>query len=371
MTDINDALLSLISEDDREKYVNPGKIQRRVYCEKSFLEEMMPLLEKAVNPMEMTERDLQVKALFDILVQFDLYLNIPKSDIDYLANCSFKELQGVDKIIWSIWQKKYGNPKSVKMRGEEDFVHINSINENSKHEVLNALFMTISSPDVCEQISKNYGVTILQFDTQKQFVKPIRLLKNSWLEQQIEKSQKVSSNWNFLNNVSFLSNSMIIVDRYILRTEKSIRLNVLPILDKLLPKHSLLIPFNVTFVVNDRETENELSIKEAKNILSALINQIRTDFNIVINIYKMEGREHNRWIITNNQYIKCEAGFGLITEDDKTKRQYYTNSTNIHVSCIFSNSYDRKDYESLCKRIIGYQLYKKDWYDNVGNRLLC
>lgn len=366
------SLVNILPEEEQDKYVNPEKIQRRVYCELAFLEKIQFLFEKAVNPMEMSERDLQVKTLFDILVQFDLYLDVPKEKIDSLTNCSHKDVEGVYRILWAIVQRKIGNNKSVIIRGKDNFVSINSIDDKSKQEVLNALFMTVSEPDICEITSKNYGVTILQFDEQKQFVKPIRLLNNSWLEQQIEKSQKVTNNWSFLNNVSFLSNSLIIVDGYILRTEKSIRLNVLPILDKLLPKNNLRIPFNITFVVNDSLDDSELSINDARNLLASTIKQIRLDdFNVSINIYNMKGREHNRWVITNNQYIKCEAGFDLITEDNNTNRKYYTKSTNVHVSCIYSNPSDRKDYECLCKRIIGYQKNKNDWYDDADNRLLC
>ena len=347
----------------------PIKIERSVYCEMNFLRKIQPILESPLTILDMDERDLRFKMLVDMLINFNLYVDIPENDIPR----DTKLYDFSNNILQKIARKKFSGT-GTRIKGNQHFVSIHQISEHSTPEQLNSIYLTCEPDELCRQISKKYGVMIIRYDEKEDDVTPKYLLKNAIMNKHILKGTKVDGNrWGFLQELHAISNSLIVIDGYILNSNDVLTNNLRNILDKILPRESLSIPYNITILANEKTETNkfELCLSDAKDNVANIIREIRPDdFNFSLNVCSMMGREHDRWIITNNLYLSCPSGFDLITCDKKNITRYNKSSV-VHASYIYSNREDKRDYEQLCQRLINLQ---KDenviWMDDKINRLL-
>lgn len=354
------------------KKPSPIKIERSVYCEMNFLKRIQPLLEHSVTILDMDERDLRYKMLVDMLVNFNLYVDIPESEIPNTTK-PFDAHKGNDNILSKIARKKFGGT-GTKIKGKSHFISIHQINERSTPEQLNSIYLTCEPDEICKQISKQFGIMIIRFDEKDEDVTPRHWLKNAIMNKHITKSSKAEDNkWGFLEGLHVISNSLVIVDGYILKSKDVLTINLQNILDKILPRESLDIPYNITILANEQTEKNnfELSLPKAKKSLIEIIKDIRGDkFKFTLNVCSMMGKEHDRWIITNNLYLSCPSGFDLISQRDSSYF-YYNKSSVVHASYIYSNKEDKRDYDKLCQRLISIRNDSKvTWLDDKINRLL-
>ncbi len=347
----------------------PIKIERSVYCEMSFLKKIQPILETPLTILDMDERDLRFKMLVDMLINFNLYVDIPENDIPR----DTKLYDSSNNILQKIARKKFSGT-GTRIKGNQHFVSIHQISEHSTPEQLNSIYLTCEPDELCRQISKKYGVMIIRYDEKEDDVTPKYLLKNAIMNKHIIKGRKVDGDrWGFLQELHAVSNSLVVIDGYILSRKDKIDYNLRSILNKILPKESLSIPYNITILANEKTETNEfeLCLSEAKVNVTNIIREIRPgEFNFTLNVWSMMGKEHDRWIITNNLYLSCPSGFDLIY-CDKRNNSWYNKSSVVHASYIYSNKEDKRDYEQLCQRLISL---KKDenilWMDDKINRLL-
>lgn len=351
----------------------PIKIERSVYCEMSFLTKIQPILENPITIFDMGDRDLRYKVLLDMLVNFNLYVDVPENEIPEKI-CLDSPKQTNDNILQKISLKKMAGT-GTRINGNKHFISIHQISEHSTPEQLNSIYLTCESEELCKEISRQYGVMIIRYEDKDNDVKPYDWLSSSIINKQIRKSEKVSSNkWGFLQEIHSKSNSIIIVDGYILKSAEVLALNLRHILDKLLPKESLNIPFNISIVANEKSEKNNstITLREARESVYKIIQELRSeDFNFTLNVCNMNGREHDRWIITNNIFLSCPSGFDIIACDEKDKtRFYYSKSSNIHASYIYSNKADKREYDSLCQRLIALKNNRSIWINDDINRLL-
>lgn len=349
------------------------KIERSVYCEMRFLKNIQPILETPLTILDIDERDLRYMNLVKMLENFNLYVDIPENEIPENPrpdNPNYTK----DDILQKISQKKMEGT-GTRIKGNKHFISIRQISEHSTPEQLNSIYLTCESEELCKQVSKQYGVMIVRYEENVNEIKPHEWLKSSILDRHIKKYEKADNKWGFLQNIHPQSNALIIVDGYILQSNDVLSNNLRHILDKLLPKESLNIPFNITIVANEKSEKNDatLTLEEAKESVYKIIQELRTEgFNFTLNICNMNGREHDRWIITNNIYLTCPSGFDMIVSNPQDKSKFYYNKSSIvHASYIFSNKTDKCSYDKICQRLIDLQNNNKyDWKDDKINRIL-
>ncbi len=371
----------LINITNNVLYRSPIKIVRPVYCELGFLQQIQPILEKPTTVLDRNIIDSQLEILISLLVDFDLYVDMPDKDVALLSSNGLNfELNGVKKILHKIAIKKASSGKSVCLRGQSKYVSVMQLSKDQAQSSFNAIYLTSADAETCKQAENDYGIIAIRYDEKNGKFTHSNFFQPSLLNSQIKRGESAHK-WQFMTNMNLKSNSLVWVDGYILKDESTIKYNVKPILDKLLPTR-LRIPYIITFVTNyppqkdKKETATTVekdshtsSLKEIKETIVQIIHELRgEDYNFKVNVCNMNKYEHDRCILTNNQYITSGAGFDLIRKT-KNGQSIYTKSTNVYGSCIYSNGEDRRNYENLCKRLAGIRKDGYEWIDDSQSRL--
>jgi hypothetical protein len=159
---------------------------------------------------------------------------------------------------------------------------------------------------------------------------------------------KVSRYEDFLNYI-FPLNSIIIFDKFLLTNLpwQPVSKNFVPLMDTIfstLPKGakiniSILVDKGSVYVKKDKSVA---SLLETYSKVSSLLSRYKYDFDLSINLilYSKEEaesilkvREHDRFIITNNQIISSGVGFCNLDKNNKIN-----NRGEIHIGSIFTES---------------------------------
>jgi hypothetical protein len=161
----------------------------------------------------------------------------------------------------------------------------------------------------CGQYFRSYG--ILAAD-QNDFVDKCALIKDYGFA--IKKSTKGS--WRkLLENIPIYGNSLIIVDNYLLSDSGTLDLNLMPILNALLPEN-LDTEFNISFFTQD----SNYTLKYVTSKIEEIIRDIRPNLNFSINFFvDVKHLFHDRVIVSNYFWMQCGAGFDLFGNNSKAK----------------------------------------------------
>lgn len=164
--------------------------------------------------------------------------------------------------------------------------------------------------------------------------------RSSWLfdryTQEFRKGERFEDgqSWRFLGRLKRPINSMVIIDPYLFGDRKgrnkrrsidTLRFNLAPLLDKLLPDTPIDIKLQLTIVVYFKQVKNETPREylDRKNELIEYYDEVRTIINDLGKPYEFalsivstnhEGRPHDRHIITNYYWLFSGYGFNLFSD---------------------------------------------------------
>ncbi len=293
-------------------------MNRRVYCEYDFLKYFVTKIPKHSDLPQKKDPYASWRKLFQFLMKSFILIDISK--LQLLEECkrnSILQYLFTSNPNYSCLGTKYPNIKTL-----------NKHNIDS-HNRFFSIFLTNSNKRIREEISSNLGIIILGKSDITHFEELFE--ENTF---PIPKNCKFS--W---NNVPFKdivrkSNSMIIVDNYILDDTKLLKKNFQDLLEILLPNNSE-VEYHITVIGKLTGTVKSMTEKDGK-LRYDKSHQILTEVcgkknNLQFNYSIVDSNEfHDRIIITNNVWIDCGAGFNLIGLSGSTDKR-----TNVRIAFPF------------------------------------
>ena len=130
-----------------------------------------------------------------------------------------------------------------------------------------------------------------------------------------------------------MSNSLLIIDNYILSTDgqykqTNLEDNIFEILNVLLPD-SCDVPFNLSVFYVEGSRSNEERLRK-------YVNDIRPGLDVIFNIYQVAKSDfHDRTIVSNNYWIASPGGFDLMKRRwdrfQRANKYYATKDTTVTV----------------------------------------
>jgi hypothetical protein len=331
-------------------------MKRRVYCEFEFLKYFVSNIPQNRNNLYEWDSFASWRKMFDFLKKSTIIVDVSKLHL-------FEECQRN-----SILHKLYTINQDWKCLGEK-FPYINKLDNDSinKNNRFFSIFLTTLKKRIHEEISRNLGVIILGKSDITKF-------ESYFEEKTIPIPQNSSFSWKdvLFKEMIRKSNSMIIVDNYILDDTKLLEKNLKPLLEAILPNY-IEVDYHLTLFCKLTGTSKSKSDNDGKV-------RYEKAFSIVSEIFKTRGNSfklslvdsddfHDRIIVTNNAWIDCGAGFNLVDLKDNSSKR-----TNVRMAFPFLTSgnmtwvddafsfllHDCEEAKCRCKKVWG----------NIENRLL-
>lgn len=296
-------------------------MNRRVYCEFSFLKFFLRNIPKYSNTIQRYDPYVSWRKLFLFLCKSSILVDTTK--LQFLQECEHN----------GFLLKLYQSNPNWKWLGS-NFPHIKDLEGNkiSEHNRFFSVFLTDLNKRTREEISSKLGILtlgksdIFHFEELfEEYTTPIP--KTKYLQ------------WNDIpfNNLSKNSNSMIIADNFILDDTKLINKNFKALLETLLPDSSE-IEYHLTIFAKltgtkHSQTEKDAELRYAK-ALEVITEICKNKGNLICRLTIFDTDDfHDRIIVTNNVWIDCGAGFDLINSSGLSSKR-----TNIRIAFPFISS---------------------------------
>lgn len=315
------------------------KKRKMVYCEMAFL---LDFIQNRPTTFDLEDNSEDCwRGLGRFLQKSDLVLNVTKEEF-----CNYcegdnpnAEEERKNTFLKSIIRKSCQG--EICLSFIDNFLSIDNISEvNLEDSALNAVFLTTSDSKTCQEISRNYGLIVLNRDD---VFNSIHLFRDSGIAFPSGNGMK----WDFLNtlNIGFpqlkCCNSMLIVDNYICSDslgynneivfsyQDKIKYNLEPIFKALLPeKLAYGLEYNISVFSGNKKDEN---LENQYNYICSLISKIRPNLNFSVTLYNNVSKVfHDRTIVTNNVWISCLAGFDVFDKKGTIRKP-----TNVNVIFMF------------------------------------
>lgn len=142
-------------------------------------------------------------------------------------------------------------------------------------------------------------------------------------------SNDVLSSWNQLSSFAHPFKDIIISDGYCLKDNVGIKENIIPIIDNLSNKVNKIE--NIIFFVKPGNLY-KYSIQETYNLVRDLLDKIKISSNLII--YQSNKTPHDRYILTNNFFLKSGDSFDYFNTD----KTYKTRGTSLTITPIFNSN---------------------------------
>lgn len=248
-----------------------------------------------------------------------LFLNISPlkfeeriKDIDKKRKNAAKK--GIEVVLTPF--EKLLNHIDLKQQNNILHVHFNSLdidykNLSNQETLLNAMFFTSSSKEICQKAIDDYGVIVICPENIKDFR---YLLYGNGMA--IRKHETNKWNCCLSTGKPVPCNSLIIVDNYILYNTDLVKDNLIDILDTLIPMHlSSEIEFQITIF-----TSSLIDAKGKRQNIICLLEKLRPNIKFSVTIIKSSSDNfHDRNIISNNILVSCGGGFDLFKQGKSQK----------------------------------------------------
>lgn len=277
---------------------------------------------------------------------YKLYGIFAKSNLTF--DCSYAQLKdgiSTDEYLKQLWKRSVNGECSIYCA--EKFCDIDTLQDTNIFEKnYNATYFTTIGNDLDQYGILNVTMdNMLNYDIKTIYIQNDKIYKTSWKD--------------YKHYIIHPCNSIIFIDNYILKNEKSINTDFSDIIELLIPKVSK-VPIHITVVTN----ELKMSLENAYKLAYETIKKKCPNVKFNLGIFKSD-KFHDRCIITNNSYITSGSGFDLFQGKGKT-----ANTTTISQSYRF---YDITKIDNIIKLIIEQvkkvcesSIYKGD----TKNRLL-
>ena len=312
-------------------------MQRRktVYCEMAFLAQF----ENDRNLLS-TCFDSDMIEKIQSYIYFQKFVD--KSDLVFNASIdSFATLKESSMLIRTLWKKNVSGECNLTFK-TDGFPDLKSDNLNLDDTQLNAIFLTMLDSDKCIEISKRFGVIVIN-------PQMINLIPHVFIDMGHALPDPEINGWDFLSkhNKVFtginISNAMILTDNYIVNTNKSdddIERNLLKLLDIILP---VQLDNNVSYeltIFSLAKTEQEK--QKCKTFIGKIKKLREKKYHISASFILVDSADfHDRSIITNNIWISCGHGFDVFKRNNTVGQ-----STKVDVLYPFMQSFADSAYNA-------------------------
>lgn len=330
---------------------------KTIYCELDFLRDFVrniPLPDLLGDD----EKYLSWKKMYQLLKN-----NIVIFD-RLLSEEELKELKGrkdtdvSSKALWTIVSMNFETSNSFQLLRDNNF-------EDLSNDLLQSIYLMIINQRKKLEISQATGILLLgKSDIAK--YDSLYSIRNINLSVSDNKYRDWSE-MDFPESIR-ISNSLIIVDNYILEDTKKFEKNIYALLDVVLPFYTFVDYHISLFVEPKKYSESDMQLRYDKIVTK--IQEIRPNLHFNLEIIDASNKFHDRKLITNNIYIRCGEGFDIFP---------IKKSTDVDIAFPFlDNSRFKSDNESYYTLIeelksIDYNsgYGKHRWGgDSVTNRLL-
>ena len=299
-------------------------MNKTVYCEYGFLKDFLKSCPKHSDDPLVEDPVVSWIKVYQLLSTSATFINVSKSQFvieaqkDYDLQKFFKRCTNMN---FSEKDFPFGTGKDYRQSSQEALhsVYLSSLNKIERAELSSTLgIIVLGKQDVIQFLNQHEERTIA-----------------------IPKGNHYSS-WNEIDFPEHAkhSNSMIIVDNYILDDTTKIRNNICSLLDILLPNKTT-VEYHILLFGILKGTKKSLTEKDAERrfqLLDNEIKRIRPQLKYKLSIFNSKDF-HDRIIITNNVWIDCGGGFDLFNNGKACKR------TNIRFAFPFLiNSAQKKSW---------------------------
>lgn len=271
-------------------------MEKIVYCEFEFLKEFLnsrPVANmdpEAINPVNSWNK------LYCFIRKSKTYLNVPK-DVFFKAALDNKLLLSFAKDSTLIFEP-------------DKFPDIRNLDESTlNNDILHSVFLTKMNKIERHNKAQELGIIVLGIQDVNKFESLF-----SEVEIAIKKGESIS--WETLLNHKYIpiSNSLVIVDNYILKDIANLR----NLLDVILPQR-LNIVFNLSIYALDKTIVKDTIYKR---IIPEIESLREGKLNVKIVVCSTSTNDfHDRVIISNNTWIDCSGGFDLLKKDGASNKR--------------------------------------------------
>lgn len=294
-------------------------MNKSVYCEFSFLKDFLRSCPKhGDDPFEADPVASWMK-VYQLLCTSRTFIDIPKN--------KFAQEALANELLMRFFKRSQTSLHFC----DKGFPFNNMNIALSDIDILHSIYLTSKNKIERAELSKAIGIIVLG----KQDINKFELLfKEKTFA--IPKGDEVKS-WKDVDFPEYVnvSNSMIVVDNYLLKSED----NTLSLLDILLPtKLDNVFHLSIYTMPTPNQERSNCGdiIKKIKKLRSTDLLAVKIVISKVSKAFF-----HDRTIITNNVWIDCGSGFDLFSDGRASKR------TNIRFAFPFlMNAANRKSWEN-------------------------
>lgn len=309
-----------------------------IYVSLDFLIKFYAEMDKLKKSDKQADENLFVLAMSfsQLLMRAELYF--PKSDIRFKSVLASEDSPRLKNIL--------KNAKNLKDY-ESALSNIDNLKttvQNDPHAIFLIDEIAESHLDTWGNLQNRFGVICFKHSHWKD---KAEFLLN-WALFSVGKNLVGSKlpSWKTLEKFRHPCNAMVIAENYILDKKEEIDDNLLPLMDSLLPKEKLDIPFQITFIVqwdgNESPQVNKTNLDKIFNYLKPQIESLRTDFNFELQVFCVNKElNHDRNIITNYLWLHSGHSFSYFKNENNTIRTI--KDTNL---MVFPTTYQQKEYQS-------------------------
>lgn len=304
-------------------------MRKSVFCEYQFIKSIE--VDPFSTDYKEEKRKYELRRIFESAIEnSDIYFDLSPQQIN--------EVRKKDSYFESILETGVDGYYSTSILdcGYNEF-----INSSHNNWISPIVFFSKDDED-CIKLKQKFGIYAVNEHS-------LISLEKDFREDGFSTKKGEENSWNshFTDN-NFICNSLILTDKYVLTKKWAYEFDVVPILNKILPK-TLDIPFQIG--VFSSESKGLTTENQCKKLITE-IQKIRPDLNFKLTLFKVDNDDlHDRYIITNYFWIKVGSGFDLIKRDDYYKT-IATHTTEVELNYPFvqeKKRYKRDTFENMLR----------------------
>lgn len=326
--------------------------RKNIYCEFAFWESFKERYPTTV-PMPFSQEEERYKAwrnVYSMMCRSDLCFDCSKE--------AFLEASKSDPYLMQFLKRHTDGMCVISFSDHYISLGVTPKNKYSIRDLC-SIFLT----SIGQNAAKDFGVLNI---TSKNYADMGMLFRDNGIA--IAKEEEFS--WDFLeDHARHNCNSMIIVDNYILKNHKRLKLNLEKILSVLLPE-SLDIPFQLSVFAICDEGKSQ-SWNQSEDIIQRWLKKNRPKLPYELRCHPIKKDDfffHDRSIITNNIWISCGAGFDLFY--DQNGKRLAGKSTTVNIVYPFVQNINDWTDDAYLNNIEDVNYALDDMQEDDDNRLL-
>ncbi len=263
----------------------------RVYIEYSFWKQMA-----SGNSIDSMRSFIEV---FDLLVQSEVCLDITAEQLAALA--------ADDPQLLMLWKRAMSGQLEMELGTDQ---RKNAVLSGSVTDIadLMAVFLLDRGEKFCHALADRIGVMALNVSMARNQAK---YFDGDGV--MVQRGMQYNDYWlAFAQKLKQVCNSLVVVDPYLCRDRQTVEVNLLSLLDAVLPMQ-LAIPFHLSiFTITNTPNHGAM----LQRLLVDRLASIRPQISFELSVYQITRRDrfHDRYLISNNVLIGCGAGFDLFDE---------------------------------------------------------